>query len=110
MVYGPRVPFARARRVLPILDQWADMVYPQGSTADVIIDYRVGLGAKFKEIGAAHMKRVLQDKLINPEFAFLTRADMGLFYLLRKLRAKVNFSEVWRRVASTSAAESHSTS
>ncbi|MGP8235131.1 MAG: ABC1 kinase family protein [Limisphaerales bacterium] len=99
LVYGPRVPFARARRVLPILDQWADLVYPQGSTADVIIDYRAGLDAKFKELGAAHMKRVLQDKLINPEFAFLGRADMGLFYLLRQLRAKVNFSEVWRRVA-----------
>jgi hypothetical protein len=105
LVYGPRVPFARARRVLPILDQWADMIYPQGSTADVIIDYRVGLGPKFKEITAAYSKRVLQDKLINPEFAFLIRADMGLFHLLRQLRAQVNFSEVWRQVESTSVTE-----
>jgi predicted unusual protein kinase regulating ubiquinone biosynthesis (AarF/ABC1/UbiB family) len=105
MVYGPRVPYARARRVLPILDRWADIIYPRGSTADVIIDYRTGLDGKFKEVAADHWKRVLQDKLINPEFAFLVRADMGLFYLLRKLRATVNFSEVWRRVASAAEAQ-----
>jgi hypothetical protein len=106
MVYGPRVPYARARRVLPILDRWTDILYPRGSTADVIVDYRTGLDDRFKEVAAAHWKRIWQDKLINPEFAFLVRADMGLFYLLRKLRAKVNFSEVWRRVESSAEAKS----
>lgn len=101
LVYGPRVPYARARRTLPFLERWADVVYPQGSTADLIVDYSADskLLAKLKQIGIDHWKRILQDKLINPEFAFLVRADQGLIYLLRELGATVNFSEVWRRVS-----------
>jgi predicted unusual protein kinase regulating ubiquinone biosynthesis (AarF/ABC1/UbiB family) len=106
LLYGRQIPFRRARRCLPLLDQWADLLYPRGSTADVVVDYRTGRDERFEELAAAHWKHIWQDKLINPEHAFLVRADMGLFHLLGKLRVKVNFSEVWRRVEAAANAAS----
>ena len=40
-----------------------------------------------------------QDKLINPDFVYLVRADMGIWHLLGEIGATVNVSEVSRRVA-----------
>jgi NADPH-dependent 2,4-dienoyl-CoA reductase/sulfur reductase-like enzyme len=57
-----------------------------------------------KEIRQQLRKRLLQDKLIDPEFVFVIRADLGLHHLLRELGAKINISEVWRRVADANAA------
>ncbi len=99
--YGSRVPYARARRILPILEEWCDLFYPQDITADLVIDFRHErrLEPKMKEIHQRYRKRMLQDKLINPDFAFLMRADIGLRYLLCELGAKVNVSEISSRVA-----------
>jgi hypothetical protein len=58
---------------------------------------------KRKEIQREYLKQVLRDKLINPEFAFLGRSDMGLNHLLHELGAVVNYSEVLRRVAAARA-------
>jgi len=87
---------------LPVLEQWCDLFYPADITADILIDFRddPGLKLKFKEVHNQYRKQILQDKLINPEFAFIIRADLGLHYLLRELGAKVNISEIFRRVAS----------
>jgi hypothetical protein len=46
----------------------------------------------------------LRNKLINPEFAFLIRANAGLGHLLHELGATVNISEVRRRVPAAPAA------
>jgi hypothetical protein len=35
---------------------------------------------------------------MNPEYAFLSRADVGLGFLLEQLGAVVNISEIARRV------------
>ena len=56
------------------------------------------LEAKVKEIRQQHRKRGLQNKLVNPEFAFLIRANVGLGHLLHELGATVNISELRRRV------------
>jgi hypothetical protein len=45
------------------------------------------------------LNRVLRDKLINPEYAFITRADIGLRYLLQEIGATINYSEIERRVS-----------
>lgn len=55
--------------------------------------------AKLNEVRQQIRKRTLQDKLINPEYAFLMRADLGIHYLLRQIGAKVNVTEICRRVS-----------
>jgi hypothetical protein len=47
---------------------------------------------------AEAMRRAVQDKSSNPEFAFITRADLGMFSLLHKLGARVKVREVWKKV------------
>lgn len=100
MVYGKGVPYARARKILPILERYLDVLLPKGRTGDIMIGNRdPKLESKRKEIQREYLKQVLRDKLINPEFAFLGRSDMGLNHLLRELGAVVNFSEIVRRVS-----------
>jgi predicted unusual protein kinase regulating ubiquinone biosynthesis (AarF/ABC1/UbiB family) len=101
MVYGRSVPYKRARRILPILERLLDISRPKGSTADYVIDYRGDSRSKseLKELQKQYRLQMLQDKLINPEAAFLIRADMGLHHLLRELGAKVNVTEIIRRVS-----------
>lgn len=105
LVYGPDASYARARKILPLLEQWCDAFYPEDTTADLVVDFRreAKLWSKLREIRRQYQKRILQDKLINPEFAFLMRADLGLHYLLGELGATINLSEVFRRVAATPA-------
>jgi len=100
LVCGPHVPYARARRLLPLLEQMADIVYPPGASADRVIDFggEADWEQRMKPVQAEYRKRLLRDKLINPDFAFLIRADMGLHHLLHQLRARANLSEIWRRV------------
>ena len=45
---------------------------------------------------------ILQDKPINPEFAYFARADMGFWHLLCEIGAIVNVSEIWRCVSAAS--------
>jgi hypothetical protein len=99
LIYGPGVPYARARKALPLLERWADLSFPRGSV-DAILDYRdPRFLAELKEVTSQYSKRVLQDKLINPEFAFVLRAEMGLQHLMHELGAAVNLGKVWRQVA-----------
>jgi predicted unusual protein kinase regulating ubiquinone biosynthesis (AarF/ABC1/UbiB family) len=66
-------------------------------------DGRIGLvdfgkGELLKVLGQA-MGKALRDKVTNPEFAFVSRAELGLYSLLHRLDAKVNVRAVWERVA-----------
>jgi hypothetical protein len=104
MVYGKGVPYARARKILPVLERFLDVVHPKNRTADLMIgNPDPKQEVKRKEIQREYLKQVLRDKLINPEFAFLGRSDMGLNHLLHELGAVVNYSEVLRRVAAARA-------
>ena len=109
LAYGPSVPYRRARKALPILERWMDVVYPPDAAEDLVIDFRSDprVQPKLKEIRRQHQQLVLRDKLINPEFAFVMRADMGLHHLLCLLGARLNVSEVWRRVAAAPSAGRH---
>ena len=104
LAYGSRAPYSRARKMLPLLERMSDIFYPQSDSADIVIDYRDPKSyAKFREISRQHQKLVLQNKLINPEFAFLIRANVGLGHLLHELGATVNISELRRRVSAAPA-------
>jgi hypothetical protein len=101
IVFGPHVPYRRARRILPLLEQQADLLFPDGSEGDLVFDYSRDskLLAKLRKLGAVQQKLIFKDKLINPEFAFVTRADYGLRFLLHELKAVVDLTEVWRQPA-----------
>jgi hypothetical protein len=101
ILYGKAVPYARARKILPLMEEMLDVYRPQGS-ADYVIDFRNHRkNSKAAEIRRRMTKLALRDKLINPDFVYVMRADMGFWHLLGEIGATVNVSEICRRVAAT---------
>jgi hypothetical protein len=95
LIFGPKVPFARARRMLPTLETMAGILYPRGRNADLVVDF--GKGQLLKVLGGA-LTKALRDKVTNPEFAFISRSELGIYSLLHRLDAKVNTTAIWRRI------------
>jgi predicted unusual protein kinase regulating ubiquinone biosynthesis (AarF/ABC1/UbiB family) len=93
LVFGRDVPYQRARKMLPMLEEMADILHPEGDQSLV----NFGNAKMLEALGSA-MGATLRDKLANPEFAFISRADLGLYSLLHQLRAHVNCKQIWRRV------------
>lgn len=97
LVFGKTVPYARARQWLPVLERWADIVFPEGTAANPVVDYRdPHVGKIFRQ----NTEFAMRTKLVAPEFVFTSRADLGLFHILYELGARVNVGEIWRRVSS----------
>lgn len=94
LVFGENVPYQRARKMLPMLEEMAAILHPEGEQS--VVDF--GNASMLKALGRA-MGATLRDKLANPEFAFISRADLGLYSLLHQLRAHVNCKEIWRQVS-----------
>ena len=94
LVFGGNVPYRRARKMLPMLEEMAAILHPEGDQS--IVNF--GNAAMLKALGRA-MGATLRDKLANPEFAFVSRADLGLYSLLHQLGALVNCKEIWRQVS-----------
>lgn len=99
---GKSVPYARARRILPLMEEYLDVYRPRGS-ADYVIDIRhhPKTNSKVREIQRRFALLIFRDKLLNPDFAYLMRAEMGFWHLLGELGATVNVSEIWHRVSAT---------
>ena len=100
------MPYARARKILPLFDEWMDIFRPLGANADVVIDFRNHRkkNARLLEVRRKIRQQTLRDKLINPDFIYLMRADMGFWHLLGEIGATVNVSEISRRVSATASA------
>ncbi len=96
LIFGPKVPYARARKMLPTLDVMAGIWHPGAEGKDPVTDF--GKGEALKVLGGA-LKKSLRDKLANSEFAFVSRAELGLYSLLHRLNSKVNITTTWQRVA-----------
>jgi hypothetical protein len=80
--------------MLPTLEGMAGILYPEGKHADPVVDF--GKAQSLKFLGRT-LKKALRDKVTNPEFAFISRAELGLYSLLHQLNASVNVTETWRR-------------
>jgi predicted unusual protein kinase regulating ubiquinone biosynthesis (AarF/ABC1/UbiB family) len=93
LVFGRDVPFQRARKMLPMLEEMAEILHPMGEQSVV----NFGNAKMLQALGRA-MGATLRDKLANPEFAFVSRADLGLYSLLHQLRARVNCKQIWRSI------------
>jgi predicted unusual protein kinase regulating ubiquinone biosynthesis (AarF/ABC1/UbiB family) len=94
LVLGQHVPYRRARKMLPMLQEMAEILHPLGDQS--VVDF--GNAQMLHALGRA-MGATLRDKLANPEFAFISRADLGLYSLLHQLRARVNCKEIWRSIS-----------
>jgi hypothetical protein len=98
---GKSVPYARARKILPLMEEILEVYRPQGS-ADYVIDSRNHLqNSTALEIQRRMARLIFRDKLFNPDFAYFVRADMGFWHLLGEIRATVNVSEISRRISAT---------
>ena len=77
------------------LDDLMNIVFPPGESKCCPVDFGQSelLNTLFRI-----WRKALRDKLTNPEFAFITRAELGLYSLLHHLGAKVSTGEVWRQV------------
>jgi hypothetical protein len=100
ILYGKSVPYARGRKILPLMEEILDIYHPQGSAADIVVDFRNDRkNSKAAEINRRMTKLTLQDKLINPDLVYLLRGDWGVWHLLGEIGATVNVSEISRRVS-----------
>lgn len=102
IIYGKSVPYARARKLLPLMEEYLDFYRPEGS-ADYVIDSRNHPKTNSKVMGIQRRfaQLIFRDKLINPDFVYVMRAEMGFWHLLGELGATVNVSEIFRRVSAT---------
>jgi hypothetical protein len=81
-----------------------DIYRPRESSGDLVIDFRDShKNPRAQELRRKIQRQTLRDKLINPDFVYLMRADMGLWHLLGEIDATVNVSELSRRVAAKAA-------
>jgi len=99
-----KVPYRRAQKLLPVAEASADFLFPQGPSANPVVNF---CDTKLFELAASNSRRVLRDRLFNPEFAFVSRTELGLVHLLHELGAKVNMGAVWHRVSTAPAAGHH---
>jgi len=99
IICGPKAPFEKARKILPDLEEWLELWRSDGS-GDFFFGEKMEPARK-KKLEAAKARaarKIFQNKLIEPEFIFLSRADSGICFLLEQLGSVVNLSEVGRRV------------
>jgi hypothetical protein len=94
LIFGPRVPFTRAKKMLPTLEAMAGVLFPEAKGADPVVDF--GKPHSLKILGDA-LKRALREKATNAQFAFISRAELGLYSLLHQLKSRVNVTQTWRR-------------
>ena len=78
--------------MLPTLEAFAGILYPLGNQKRGFVDF--GDSKLLNTLGQTMMKAA-RDKLCNPEFAFISRADMGLYSLMHQLKSKVDVASVW---------------
>jgi predicted unusual protein kinase regulating ubiquinone biosynthesis (AarF/ABC1/UbiB family) len=102
LIWGPKVSFTKARRMLSGFEEFLDIVFPPAGDAGALVDF--GKPALLSAVDRT-VRRAVRHKLTNAEFAFISRAELGLYNLLHQLRARVNTREVWRRVLERAAAK-----
>jgi len=99
LVLDSKTPLHRARKLLSIAEDTADFLFPEGPSANPVVNFG---DPRFLELIKSNSRQAMNNRLFNPEFTFISRAELGLVHLLHELGAKVNMRAVWHRVSSTS--------
>ncbi|MCY2954857.1 MAG: AarF/UbiB family protein [Planctomycetota bacterium] len=86
---------AKTREMLRSVSEFYDMVYPPPETRRSVVDFAdpALLGALTR-----NFQEAVRNKLCNAEFAFSSRAELGLYNLLHQLRSRVDTRRVWSGV------------
>lgn len=84
----------KARQCMRSLIKFYEMIYPPPESGKTIVDF--GDPAPLNSL-AQNMRDAVRKKLTNPEVAFGSRTELGLYNLLHQLRAKVDTLEISRR-------------
>jgi hypothetical protein len=101
LLFGPKVPYKRARKVLPLLEPLCDIVFPLDPAASAVVDAR---DPKLHQLQNRCQQMIMREKLIDPECALIGRAQMGLDHILYVLGARVNLRDICHRVFGAKAA------
>jgi len=100
ILFPKDAPIVRARKILPLLEECMDFLWPRGAGSDFVIDFRTARkNLEFNRMRLKLTRQIMQDKLINPDFVYLFRAETGFWHLIGELGATVNISEISRRVS-----------
>ena len=95
LLFGPKVPYKRARKVFPLLEALCDVYYPRDPAANAVVDCR---DPKLHQLESRCQQMLLRERLVDPECILIGRAQMGLEHILHELGARVNYREIWGRV------------
>jgi hypothetical protein len=95
MVFGAQAPYSQAKKMLSHLEALAGTLFPEGKKIGEPVDFG---DARLLDILSASFRVVLREKLANPDFAFISRAELGLYSLLHRLKAQVSPRDIWSRV------------
>jgi hypothetical protein len=102
IIYGKNVPYSRARKIFPLMEEMLEVYRPQGA-GDFVLDFRkIRQNSRVMDIERRMAKFILQNKLIIPDLTYVSRADMGFWHLVGEIGATVNVSEISRRISATS--------
>ncbi|MGO8677083.1 MAG: ABC1 kinase family protein [Limisphaerales bacterium] len=95
-IFGPRPSFSQTRPMLASLEELADILFPEAAGAGARVDFG---DAQLLAVLVRSLRSALRHKLANPEFAFVSRTELGLYSLLHELGARVDTRAVCERVA-----------
>ena len=85
----------KAREMLDGAIQFFEMIFPSRRAGEKEVYFG---DAKVLTKMTTMFRKSIQNKITNPEFAFASRAELGLYNLLHKLDAKVDTARVRDRV------------
>lgn len=97
LIWGSKKPRKDAvfRKVIKAVFEFSRRVFPPSNENEGIVDFG---DPKLVEGLKDLVKEVLQSKLIQPEFVFYKRAELGLYNVLRLLKARVPTREIVKSV------------
>ena len=98
LIWGPgnHIAHPNTHALFDQITTFYNTVYPPGKNGTGVVDFG---DSKVLDALAVNMRKALQYKLTNPEFAFSTRAELGLYNLLHQIGAQVNTGQTMARTA-----------
>lgn len=87
---------AKARKVARLAIQFYELIFPTDTPGRMEVDFG---NAKLMSAMTSIWNGVLRSRAVNPEFAFASRAELGLYHVLHKLNAKVDTALVREQVS-----------
>jgi len=85
----------QARRILKAIIEFYNLVFPTDTPGEHDVDFG---DIKFMRTLTGLWDVAVRNKFVNPEFAFASRAELGLYNLLHKLGARVDTAKLRQHV------------